>query len=118
MGKPSSTLLHQQTQRKVKGYVPLAKLALSGMFDNVSVSIRSTIIQLYTPDHMRGRVASVNSIFIGSSNEIGSFESGLAAKLLGLVPSVIFGGTMTLIIAATTGKLSPKLRKLNLHEVR
>jgi MFS family permease len=99
-------------------YFSLAMLALSGMFDNVSVIIRSTIIQLYTPDNMRGRVASVNSIFIGSSNEIGSFESGLAAKLIGLVPSVIFGGTMTLIIAATTGKFSPKLRKLNLHEVR
>jgi MFS family permease len=99
-------------------YLSLAMLALSGMFDNVSVIIRSTIIQLYTPDNMRGRVASVNSIFIGSSNEIGSFESGLAARLLGLVPSVIFGGTMTLIVAATTGRFSPKLRKLNLHEVR
>jgi len=99
-------------------YLSLAMLALSGMFDNVSVIIRSTIIQLYTPDDMRGRVASVNSIFIGSSNEIGSFESGLAAKLLGLVPSVIFGGTMTLIIAAATGRFSPKLRKLNLHEAR
>lgn len=99
-------------------YFSLAMLALSGMFDNVSVIIRSTIIQLYTPDNMRGRVASVNSIFVGSSNEIGSFESGLAAKLLGLVPSVIFGGTMTLLIAATTGRFSPKLRKLNLHEVR
>lgn len=99
-------------------YFSLAMLALSGMFDNVSVIIRSTIIQLYTPDNMRGRVASVNSIFVGSSNEIGSFESGLAAKLLGLVPSVIFGGTMTLLIAATTARFSPKLRKLNLHEVR
>jgi MFS family permease len=99
-------------------YFSLAMLAMSGMFDNVSVIIRSTIIQLYTPDNMRGRVASVNSIFIGSSNEIGSFESGLAAKLLGLVPSVIFGGTMTLIIAAATGRFSPKLRKLNLHEAR
>lgn len=99
-------------------YFSLAMLALSGMFDNISVIIRSTIIQLYTPDNMRGRVASVNSIFIGSSNEIGSFESGLAARLLGLVPSVIFGGTMTLLIAATTSRFAPKLRKLNLHEVR
>jgi MFS family permease len=98
-------------------YFSLGMLLLSGMFDNVSVIIRSTIIQLYTPDQMRGRVASVNSIFIGSSNEIGSFESGLAARLLGLVPSVIFGGTMTLLIAAGTGRFSPKLRKLNLHEV-
>jgi MFS family permease len=99
-------------------YFSIAMLALSGMFDNISVIIRSTIIQLYTPDNMRGRVASVNSIFVGSSNEIGSFESGLAAKLLGLVPSVIFGGAMTLIIASATGRFSPKLRKLNLHEAR
>lgn len=89
-------------------------LAMSGMFDDVSVIIRATIIQLFTPDEMRGRVASVNSIFIGSSNEIGSFESGLAAKLLRVVPSVIFGGMMTLIVVASTYKLAPKLRNLNL----
>jgi hypothetical protein len=63
---------------------------------------------------MRGRVASVNSIFIGSSNDIGSFESGLAARIMGLIPSVVFGGVMTLIVVGTTAKLATKLRKLNL----
>lgn len=95
-------------------YLSLALLALSGMFDNVSVIIRHTIIQLYTPDNMRGRVAAVNSIFIGSSNEIGSFESGLAARILGLIPSVIFGGSMTLLIAGVTAKIAPVLRKMDL----
>ncbi len=89
-------------------------LALSGMCDNVSVVIRQTIMQLYTPDEMRGRVAAVNSIFIGSSNEIGAFESGLAARLLTLIPSVIFGGSMTLLIVSITGRIAPKLRKLNI----
>ena len=93
-------------------------LFLSGLFDNISVVIRSTIMQLATPDEMRGRVASVNSIFIGSSNEIGSFESGLAAKIMGLVPSVIFGGGMTLLVVAVTAKVAPKLRKLSLHALR
>lgn len=95
-------------------YLSIILLAISGMFDNISVIIRNTIIQLFTPDNMRGRVASVNSIFIGSSNEVGSFESGLAARILGLVPSVIFGGTMTLLIAITTSRFAPKLKKLNL----
>jgi MFS family permease len=91
-------------------------LVLSGMFDNISVIIRSTTLQLLTPDEMRGRVSSVNSIFVGSSNEIGSFESGLAARLMGLIPSVIFGGSMTLFIAGFTARFAPKLRKLNLKE--
>jgi len=97
-------------------YLSLGLLALSGMFDNISVIVRHTILQLYTPDHMRGRVASVNSVFIGSSNEIGSFESGLAAKLMGLIPSVIFGGGMTLLITGITARLSPQLRKMNLGD--
>jgi MFS family permease len=97
-------------------YLSIALLAMSGMFDNVSVIIRQTIIQLYTPDNMRGRVASVNSIFIGSSNEIGSFESGLAAKIMGLIPSVIFGGSMTLIVTGVTAKVAPILRKMNLMD--
>jgi len=88
------------------------------MFDNVSVVIRATIIQLMTPDDMRGRVASVNSIFIGSSNEIGTFESGLMASLIGLVPSVIFGGTMTLIVVGVTACVAPLLRKLNLNTIK
>jgi MFS family permease len=89
-------------------------LILSGAFDNVSVVIRGTILQLYTPDEMRGRVASVNSIFIGSSNELGAFESGVAAKLMGLVPSVVFGGIMTLAVVFTTIRINKPLRKLSL----
>jgi MFS family permease len=98
-------------------YLSLGLLMLSGMFDNISVIIRSTAMQLLTPDEMRGRVASVNAIFIGSSNEIGSFESGVAAKLMGLIPSVIFGGIMTLGIVGFTSKFAPKLRKLNLRTI-
>lgn len=93
----------------------LSMLLLSGVFDNVSVVIRSTIIQLFTPDEMRGRVASVNSIFVGSSNEIGSFESGVAARIMGLVPSVIFGGGMTLGITALMAWKATDLRKLSLE---
>ena len=89
-------------------------LLLSGLFDNVSVVIRGTILQLYTPEHMRGRVASVNSIFIGSSNELGAFESGIAAKFMGLIPSVAFGGIMTLVVVAATARINPVLRKLSL----
>jgi len=98
-------------------YLSMGLLALSGMFDNISVVIRSATMQLVAPDEMRGRVASVNSIFIGSSNEIGSFESGVAAKLMGLIPSVIFGGMMTLGIVGATAKWAPKLRKLNLKKI-
>lgn len=89
-------------------------LIISGMLDNVSVVIRSTILQSFTPNEMRGRVSAVNSIFVGSSNEIGAFESGLAAKLIGLVNSVVFGGCMTLAVVAITWKKAPKLRKLDL----
>ena len=87
-------------------------LALSGMVDNVSVVIRSTLIQVMTPAHLLGRVASVNSIFVGSSNEIGAFESGLAAKLIGTVPSVVLGGMMTLAVVGTVGWKLPELRRL------
>jgi hypothetical protein len=97
-------------------YLSLVFLMLSGMADNISVIIRATIIQTMTPDPMRGRVAAVNSIFIGSSNEIGSFESGVAAKLMGLVPSVIFGGMMTVFITGTMATSLPKLRNLDLSE--
>jgi MFS family permease len=89
-------------------------LILSGAFDNISVVIRGTILQLFTPEDMRGRVASVNSIFIGSSNELGAFESGVAAKIMGLVPSVIFGGFMTLIVVFITIRSNKPLRKLSL----
>lgn len=99
-------------------FFSLFLLALSGGFDNVSVVIRSTIFQSMTPDHMRGRVAAVNAVFIGSSNEIGAFESGAAARLLGLVPSVIFGGTMTLLVVAATALRSPALRDLHLADLK
>jgi len=99
-------------------YLSFFLLMMSGMFDNISVVIRATAMQLLTPDSMRGRVAAVNAIFIGSSNEIGSFESGLAARLMGLIPSVIFGGGMTLLVVLITSKLSPKLRALNLRAIR
>jgi MFS family permease len=75
-------------------------LFVTGAFDSVSVVIRNTVLQIFPPDHMRGRVASVNGIFVSSSNEIGAFESGLAARLLGVVPSVALGGVVTLIVVA------------------
>ena len=90
-------------------------LVISGSFDNVSVVIRGTILQLFTPDDMRGRVASVNSIFIGSSNELGAFESGVTAKIMGLIPSVVFGGIMTLVVVFTTLKVNKPLRMLSLR---
>ena len=98
-------------------YLSLFFLFLTGAFDNVSVVIRHTILQLSTPDEMRGRVSAVNSIFIGSSNEIGSFESGVAARAMGLKPSVVFGGVMTILIVALTAKVAPKLRALNLKSL-
>ena len=94
----------------------VALLVASGLCDMVSVVIRSTLLQVFTPHHLLGRVSAVNSIFIGSSNEIGAFESGVAAKLLGTVPSVLFGGTMTLIVVAATAWRVPQLRRL--REIR
>jgi MFS family permease len=99
-------------------YLSLIFLFTEGAFDAVSVIIRGTIIQLLTPDHMRGRVSAVNSMFIGSSNEIGAFESGTAAKLLGTVPSVIFGGSMTLLIVTITYLKTKKLIPLSLNEIQ
>jgi MFS family permease len=87
-------------------------LVLSGILDGISVVIRGTIVQLKTPDHIRGRVLSVNSIFIMSSNEMGQFESGLMAKVLGVVRSVVFGGSMTVLIALVVGSTNSKLRKM------
>ena len=95
-------------------YLSLLMLALSGMFDGVSVVIRKTILRLMSPEHLRGRIAAVNWIFIGSSNEIGAFESGLAAGLLGTVRSVWLGGILTLLVVATTAVLAPKLRELKI----
>lgn len=92
--------------------VSMIFLVLSGAFDSVSMVVRQTLMQWLTPDSMRGRVSAVNSMFIISSNEIGAFESGTMAKLIGLVPSVVFGGIGTLLVVAFTAALSPKLRKL------
>ncbi len=93
-------------------YLSLALLVLYGATDSVSVIIRSTVIQILTPDAMRGRVGAINSMFIGTSNEIGAFESGVAAKLMQLVPSVLFGGVMTLVTVGVVAAVAPKLRKL------
>lgn len=87
-------------------------LMISGVLDGISVVVRGTIMQLLTPDNMRGRVMSVNSMFINSSNELGQFESGVAAKLMGVIPSVIFGGSMTLLVVIATWFKAPSLRKM------
>jgi MFS family permease len=97
-------------------WVSVIALFLSGAADGISMVIRQTILQLRTPDAMRGRVASVNSIFVGSSNELGAFESGLTAKLMGTVTAVVFGGVMTILTVVSTGIISPAFRKLDLQE--
>lgn len=93
-------------------------LLLSGICDGISVVVRSTILQLSTPDEMRGRVSSVNSIFISSSNELGAFYSGSMARLLGLVNAVVLGGFATIAVAAATAVKVPKLRKLDLRDLQ
>ena len=98
-------------------YLTLFILFFEGSFDSVSVIIRSTILQLLTPDEMRGRVASVNSMFIGSSNEIGAFESGVTARFMGPIGSVLFGGSMTLIVVAVTYLKTKRLIPLSLKEI-
>lgn len=97
-------------------WLSLFILALSGSFDCISVIVRATLLQTLTPENMKGRVSAVNNIFIGSSNEIGAFESGVAARLMGVVPSVIFGGAMTLLVVAATAWRAKNLRTLqSLH---
>lgn len=93
-----------------------AVLFLAGMFDGVSVVIRHSILQLKTPEHLKGRVSSINMMFISSSNELGAFESGLAARLLGTVPSVVFGGIMTILIVVYTYLKIPALRRVKLSD--
>ncbi len=95
-------------------WISVIALFMSGVTDGISVVIRSTILQLYTPDNMRGRVSSVNSIFVGSSNELGAFESGFTSKLMGTVNAVVFGGIMTLVVVGTTAFASPKFRDLDI----
>jgi len=96
-------------------FLSLAMLTLSGMLDAVSVVIRGTILQLYTPDKMRGRVAAVNTMFISSSNELGAVESGYTAKWMGTVPAVVFGGCMTVVVVGFTWFAAPMLRRLKLN---
>lgn len=93
-------------------------LMLSGMCDGVSVVLRTTILQLATPDAMRGRVSSINGLFIGSSNELGAFYAGSMARLLGLVPAVVLGGCVTLGVVGVTSWRAPKLRRLDLRELQ
>ena len=95
-----------------------ALLVLYGMCDGVSVVLRSTIMQLVTPDEMRGRVSSINGIFVSSSNELGAFYDGVMARLLGLVPAMIVGGVVTLAVVTATAKLAPRLRRLDLRELQ
>jgi predicted MFS family arabinose efflux permease len=89
-------------------------LFLVGAFDNISVVIRGTILQTFTPDNMRGRVSAVNQVFISSSNEIGAFESGMAARYMGTITSVVFGGSMTLLVVLVAWLKAPKLKGLKL----
>ena len=97
-------------------WLSVVALFFSGIFDGISVVIRQTILQLKTPDDMRGRVSAMNSIFVGSSNELGAFESGVTAKLMGTVTAVVFGGSMTLLTVLVTGFVSPTFRKLDLQK--
>ncbi len=96
----------------VNFWLSLVALLFSGVFDGVSMVIRDLILRANSPEHMRGRIAAVNWVFIGASNEIGAFESGVAARLLGTVPSVVVGGCLTLLIVGTTWLAAPKLRAL------
>ncbi|MFN8573464.1 MAG: MFS transporter [Gemmatimonadaceae bacterium] len=99
-------------------WLSMALLVVSGAADNISAVIRSTLIQVMTPTELMGRVSAVNAIFIGSSNELGAFESGAAARLIGTVPSVIFGGSMTLAVVSITAWRVPALRQLKRIERR
>jgi MFS family permease len=98
-------------------WLSVALLVAYGMCDGVSVVLRSTILQLVTPDDMRGRVSSINSIFISSSNELGAFYDGTMARLLGLVPAVMLGGFVTLGVVGATARLAPRLRRLDIREL-
>jgi MFS family permease len=97
-------------------WLSVVALFLSGVTDGISMIIRQTILQLKTPDHMRGRVAAVNNMFVGSSNELGAFESGITAKWMGTVTAVVFGGCMTVVTVITTGFAFPAFRKLDLRK--
>ncbi|MFN8452123.1 MAG: MFS transporter [Anaerolineae bacterium] len=98
-------------------WLSVVMLALLGALDNISVVIRSTLMLTWTPDHMRGRTSAVNSIFIGASNELGSFESGAAASLIGTIPAVVFGGVGTIIVVLAVARQWPELRDLKTLDV-
>ncbi len=95
-------------------WLSLVALAAAGMFDGVSMVIRNTTLRMLSPEHLRGRIAAVNWIFIGSSNELGAFESGVAATLFGVVPAVLLGGLATLVVVGAAAVLAPQLRTLDL----
>jgi MFS family permease len=99
-------------------YLSSAALFVSGVLDGVSVVIRKSILRLYSPDHMRGRIAAVNSVFIGASNELGELESGLAAHFFGLVPSVVVGGLATLVIVVAVGCFGSDIRGFDMRQIR
>ena len=92
-------------------------LFLSGVFDSLSVVVRVAIFQLTSPDHLRGRISSINGIFVGSSNELGALESGLAASMMGLVPSIAFGGFITLLVALGFYQFCPPIRNLHVKDL-
>lgn len=96
--------------------VSVVALFFTGAFDSVSVVIRQTVLRFYTPDEMRGRVSSVNGIFVSSSNELGAFESGLAAKLFGTVPSVLLGAGMTIFLVSVVAYTSKELFSIQVNE--
>lgn len=98
-------------------WLAFTMLFMTGAFDNVSVVVRHSILQLMTPDNMRGRVSAINNIFVGSSNEIGAFESGLAARIMGLIPSIVFGGGMTILVVLGIHKINPKLKSLDITKI-
>ncbi len=98
-------------------WISFIALLASGGFDSVSAIVRSSAVQLVSPDHMRGRISSINAMFIGSSNELGEFESGVAAKLLGTVQSAVFGATVSLATVVAMFFIAPRLRRLNLREL-
>ncbi len=98
-------------------WLAAACLFLTGLFDGVSVVLRHTILQLVTPPDMQGRVSDINGLFIGSSNELGALESGLAANLLGLAPSIVFGGSMTLVVVLISWFAAPQLRRLHVRDL-
>ena len=94
-------------------WLSMLALGLSGAFDVVSMVLRQTIVPLVTPDELRGRVTAVEMVFISASNELGAFESGLAAALIGVVPAVVLGGVATIVIEATWWRLFPELGRMD-----